>query len=87
MAVFAVPVEKPGLRLISRRPYDDGTRNTFDQPLSAHFEEAGSLVVSVEVLVPWGRVFLHGEGGPGQRHAPRDQPAPAQPAPDRSTGA
>ncbi|GAA2352739.1 4-hydroxyphenylacetate 3-monooxygenase, oxygenase component [Streptomyces violaceusniger] len=60
-AVFAVPIETPGLRLISREPYDDGTRNSFDHPLSAHFEEADSLVVFDDVLVPWDRVFLHGD--------------------------
>lgn len=60
-AVFAIPIETRGLRLISRTPYDDGTRNTFDHPLSSHFEEADCLVVFDEVLVPWDRVFLHGD--------------------------
>jgi anthranilate 3-monooxygenase (FAD) / 4-hydroxyphenylacetate 3-monooxygenase len=60
-AVFAVPIETPGLRLITRQPYDDGTRNTFDHPLSSHFEEADSLVVFDDVVVPWDRVFLHGD--------------------------
>ncbi|WP_370185032.1 4-hydroxyphenylacetate 3-monooxygenase, oxygenase component [Rhodococcus wratislaviensis] len=60
-AVFAIPIDTPGLRLISREPYDDGSRNTFDHPLSAHFEEADSLVVFDDVLVPWDRVFLHGD--------------------------
>src|SRR5260370_11607191 len=60
-AVFAVPIEAPGLRVSSREPYDDGSRNTFDHPLSAHFEEADSLVVFDDVLVPWDRVFLHGD--------------------------
>jgi anthranilate 3-monooxygenase (FAD) / 4-hydroxyphenylacetate 3-monooxygenase len=59
-AVFAIPIDTPGLRLISREPFDDGTRNRFDHPLSAHFEEADSLVVFDDVLVPWDRVFLHG---------------------------
>ncbi|MCK8647134.1 4-hydroxyphenylacetate 3-monooxygenase, oxygenase component [Mycobacterium colombiense] len=59
-AVFAIPIDTPGLRLISREPYNDGTRNRFDHPLSAHFEEADCLVVFDDVLVPWDRVFLHG---------------------------
>jgi anthranilate 3-monooxygenase (FAD)/4-hydroxyphenylacetate 3-monooxygenase len=49
--VFAVPVETPGLRLISRQRYDDGTRNSFDHPLSAHFEETDSLVVANAMYV------------------------------------
>lgn len=57
---FAVAIDTPGLRLISREPYDDGTRNTFDHPLSTHFEEPDCLVVFDDVLVPWDRVFLHG---------------------------
>ncbi|MFI9616480.1 4-hydroxyphenylacetate 3-monooxygenase, oxygenase component [Streptomyces sp. NPDC052023] len=60
-AVFALPIDTPGLRLISRQPFDDGTRNTFDHPLSAHFEEADCLVVFDDALVPWDRVFLHGD--------------------------
>jgi anthranilate 3-monooxygenase (FAD)/4-hydroxyphenylacetate 3-monooxygenase len=59
-AVFAVPIDAPGLRLITREPYDDGRRNSFDHPLSSHFEEADCLVVFDDVLVPWDRVFLHG---------------------------
>ncbi|HEY2041280.1 MAG TPA: 4-hydroxyphenylacetate 3-monooxygenase, oxygenase component [Jatrophihabitans sp.] len=60
-AVFAVPIDTPGLRLISREPYDDGSRNSFDHPLSTHFEEADCLVVFDDVVVPWDRVFLHGD--------------------------
>ncbi|GAA3239222.1 4-hydroxyphenylacetate 3-monooxygenase, oxygenase component [Pseudonocardia petroleophila] len=62
-ACFAVPIDAPGLRLISRTPFDDGTRHPFDHPLSSHFEEADCLVVFDDVLVPWDRVFLHGDVG------------------------
>lgn len=58
---FAIPIETPGLRLISREPFDDGTRNAFDHPLSANFEEADCLVVFDDVLVPWDRVFMYGD--------------------------
>ena len=59
-AAFAIPIDTPGLRLICREPFDDGTRSAFDHPLSSHFEEADALVVFDDVLVPWDRVFLHG---------------------------
>lgn len=59
-AVFAIPIDSPGLRLICREPFDEGSRNCFDHPLSSHFEEADALVVFDDVLVPWSRVFLHG---------------------------
>lgn len=60
-AVFAVPIDAPGLRLITRELYDDGSRNSFDHPLAANFEEPDCLVVFDDVLVPWERVFLHGD--------------------------
>lgn len=60
-AVFAIPIETPGLRLITREPHDDGSRNRFDHPLSTRFDEADSLVVFDDVLVPWDRVFLYGD--------------------------
>lgn len=59
--VFAIPIETPGLRLITREPFDDGHRNSFDHPLSSHFEEADSLLVFDDVLVPWDRVFVHND--------------------------
>jgi anthranilate 3-monooxygenase (FAD)/4-hydroxyphenylacetate 3-monooxygenase len=60
-ACFALPIDAPGLRLISRTPFDDGSRHPFDHPLSSNFEEADCLVVFDDVLVPWERVFLHGD--------------------------
>lgn len=60
-AAFAVPIDTPGLRLVCREPFDDGSSNPFDHPLSSHFEEADALVIFDDVLVPWDRVFLHGD--------------------------
>ncbi|CAN5203964.1 4-hydroxyphenylacetate 3-monooxygenase, oxygenase component [soil metagenome] len=57
--VFAIPIDSPGLRLITREPFDDGSRNSYDHPLSSNFEEADSLLVFDDVLVPWDRVFVH----------------------------
>ncbi|GAA1397543.1 4-hydroxyphenylacetate 3-monooxygenase, oxygenase component [Pseudonocardia kongjuensis] len=58
---FAIPVGTPGLRMICRAPFDDGTRGSFDHPLSSRFDEPDALVVFDDVLVPWDRVFLHGD--------------------------
>ena len=58
---FAVPVDTPGVRLVCREPFDDGTRDPADHPLSARFDEPDCLVVFDDVLVPWDRVFLHGD--------------------------
>lgn len=58
---FALPVDTPGLRMICRAPFDDGTRGGFDHPLSSRFDEPDALVVFDDVLVPWSRVFLTGD--------------------------
>jgi len=54
------PDRDPGAAVDLARALRRRTRNRFDHPLSAHFEEADSLVVFDDVLVPWDRVFLHG---------------------------
>lgn len=57
---FALPVATPGIRQIAREPFDEGTRNPFDHPLAAHFEESDTLIIFNDVLVPWDRVFMYG---------------------------
>ncbi|HEY6869099.1 MAG TPA: 4-hydroxyphenylacetate 3-hydroxylase N-terminal domain-containing protein, partial [Novosphingobium sp.] len=64
---FAVPIATPGIRQILREPYDQGTRLGADHPLAANFEEADSLLVFENVLVPWDRVFLLGDVGLSNR--------------------
>lgn len=58
---FAVPIDTPGIRQILREPYDQGTRIAADHPLAANFEEADSLLIFDNVLVPWDRIFLLGD--------------------------
>lgn len=58
--MFAVPIDTKGVRLICREPFDEGASNSFDHPLASRFEEADALLVFDDVLVPWDRVFLHG---------------------------
>jgi len=58
---FAVPIDAPGLRLICREPIDRGERSPFDHPLSSRFEESDAVCVFEDVLVPWERVFMHGD--------------------------
>lgn len=57
---FAMPMGTPGIRLICREPFDEGGRSSFDHPLATHFEEPDALLIFDDVLVPWDRVFLHG---------------------------
>lgn len=57
---FAMPLDAPGVRMICREPFDEGARSSFDHPLASHFEEPDALLIFDDVLVPWERVFLHG---------------------------
>jgi 4-hydroxyphenylacetate 3-monooxygenase oxygenase component len=58
---FGIPVSTPGLRFICREPFDSGEQSEWDHPLGARFEEPDAVCVFDDVLVPWDRVFLHGD--------------------------
>ena len=57
---FAIPVDTPGLRFICREPFDSSNQTEWDHPLGSRFEEPDAMVIFHDVLVPWERVFLHG---------------------------
>ena len=57
---FGIPTGTPGLRFICREPFDASTQSQWDHPLGSRFEEPDALAVFDDVLVPWERVFLHG---------------------------
>jgi len=58
---FGIPTDTPGLRFICREPFDEGAQSEWDHPLGARFEEPDAVAVFDDVLVPWDRVFLHGD--------------------------
>ena len=55
----AVPMDAPGLRVLSRRSYAGASNSVFDYPMSSQFDETDSLVVFDEVFVPWKHVFVY----------------------------
>lgn len=55
----AVPVDAPGLTLISRGPFVSEDRAEVDNPLAYNFDETDAVVYCDNVLVPWDRVFAH----------------------------
>jgi 4-hydroxyphenylacetate 3-monooxygenase len=57
---FSIPCNTKGVRFLCRDSLDQG-RSHFDQPLSSRFEEMDCVVFFDDVLVPWERVFLHGD--------------------------
>jgi 4-hydroxyphenylacetate 3-monooxygenase len=56
---FALPVDAPGLKLISRRPYERLALSELDDPLAFRYDETDAVVYCDNVLVPWERVFAH----------------------------
>ena len=59
---FAIPCDTPGLRFLCRDSFDH-EKSHFDHPLGSRFEEMDSIVFFDDVLVPWERVFIHGDVG------------------------
>jgi 4-hydroxyphenylacetate 3-monooxygenase len=59
---FALPCDTPGLRFLCRDSFDHG-KSHFDHPLGSRFEEMDCVVFFDDVLVPWERVFIHGDVG------------------------
>lgn len=57
---FGIPTDTKGLRFICREPFDAGDQSEWDHPLGARFEEPDAMAIFDDVLVPWERVFLHG---------------------------
>ena len=56
---FAIPNNAPGIKHISREPWDYKD-NKWDYPLSSRFEEGDTIVHFDNVFVPWERVFICG---------------------------
>ena len=55
----AMPINAPGLKIYTRRPYAAGVTSAFDYPLSSRFDETDALVVFDDVFVPWEHVFVY----------------------------
>lgn len=56
---FALPVDAPGLKLMSRRPYERLALSELDDPLAFRYDETDAVVFCDNVKVPWERVFAH----------------------------
>lgn len=56
---FAVPMNIPGLKVLSRKSYEAAAVSEFDNPLSCRFDENDALVYFDDVKVPWDRVFVY----------------------------
>ena len=71
--IAAVPMNAPGVKLISRTSYSQtaaATSAPFDYPLSSRFDENDPILILDSVEVPWENVFHYGANGIGLRGNP-----------------
>ena len=60
--IFLVPMNAPGLKMISRQSYElQALKNgsPFDYPLSSRFDENDAVIVLDEVFIPWEDVLAY----------------------------
>lgn len=55
---FAIPMNTKGLKILSRKSYEESAENVFDSPFSSRFDENDALLYFDNVKVPWDRVFI-----------------------------
>jgi 4-hydroxyphenylacetate 3-monooxygenase len=56
---FAAPMNAKGLKILSRRSYEEAATSVFDYPLAARFDENDAVLYFDDVKVPWERVFVN----------------------------
>jgi 4-hydroxyphenylacetate 3-monooxygenase len=54
-----VPVSLKGVKLLSRRSYEQAATSVFDYPLSSRYDENDALIYFDDCKIPWERVFVH----------------------------
>ncbi len=55
---FVVPLNAPGLKILSRKSYEEAAPSVFDNPLASRFDENDAVIYFDDVRVPWERVFI-----------------------------
>jgi 4-hydroxyphenylacetate 3-monooxygenase len=55
---FAIPLNTPGLKILSRKSYEQAAPSVFDNPLASRFDENDAVIYFDDVRVPWERVFV-----------------------------
>jgi 4-hydroxyphenylacetate 3-monooxygenase len=56
---FATPMNAKGLKILSRRSYEEAAPSVFDYPLASRFDENDAVLYFDDVKVPWERVFVN----------------------------
>jgi 4-hydroxyphenylacetate 3-monooxygenase len=55
---FAIPMNAKGLKILSRKSYEQAAPSTFDNPMASRFDENDAVLYFDDVKVPWERVFV-----------------------------
>lgn len=55
----ALPMGARGLKVLSRKSFEQHAVSRFDNPLSSQFDENDAVIYFDDVKVPWERVFVH----------------------------
>jgi 4-hydroxyphenylacetate 3-monooxygenase len=55
----ALPINTKGIRILSRKSYEQSAVSMFDNPLSSRFDENDALLYFDDVKVPWDRLFVY----------------------------
>ena len=55
---FVIPINAKGMKLLSRKSYEQGASSVFDNPLSSRFDENDAVLYFDDVKVPWERIFV-----------------------------
>src|ERR1700733_3252555 len=55
----ALPMNANGLRVLSRKSYEQHAVSIYDNPLSSRFDENDALMYFDDVKVPWERLFVY----------------------------
>ena len=56
---FCVPMDAPGLKILSRKSYEESAPSRFDNPLASRFDENDAILYFADVKVPWERIFIN----------------------------
>jgi 4-hydroxyphenylacetate 3-monooxygenase len=55
---LVVPMDAKGLKILSRRSYEQAATSIFDYPIASRFDENDSVLYFDDVKVPWERIFV-----------------------------
>jgi 4-hydroxyphenylacetate 3-monooxygenase len=60
---LALPMNTPGLKLLSRKSFEAAAPSLFDNPLASRFDENDAVMYFDDVKVPWDRIFVYRDTG------------------------